>query len=208
MCTMKYNCNQGFDKSRMNLPTATTSSQKPEPESILVIDTDSDDEFANQTWSQDHGRVKLEFEPGTAQGDDSCSGDGDPDADVAGVPLHKQLDIASEASEADVPTTRPTKRLCTHEETSNLDMSDGHYLQEVEKEVEVEVVVEKPTSSNEGAEAAKAAKSTKSMVGGRHKVHSSPDFLLIPISPAPACIISLNANDHRWRAKWKNQAFA
>lgn len=37
----------------------------------------------------------------------------------------------------------------------------------------------------------------------RVRVHSSPDTLLIPISPFPCCIIRLNVNDHRWVSEWK-----
>ena len=37
----------------------------------------------------------------------------------------------------------------------------------------------------------------------RTKVYSSPDEILVPISPYPACSIRLNFNDHRWTATWQ-----
>lgn len=37
----------------------------------------------------------------------------------------------------------------------------------------------------------------------RSKVYRSPEDILIPISPFPACTIRLNANDHRFSAIWK-----
>ena len=40
---------------------------------------------------------------------------------------------------------------------------------------------------------------------GSKKVHSSPDEILLPISPYPACSIRLNFNDHRFTAKWRNE---
>ena len=37
----------------------------------------------------------------------------------------------------------------------------------------------------------------------RPKVHASPDDILGPISPKPACIIRLSKTDHRWVCSWK-----
>ena len=37
----------------------------------------------------------------------------------------------------------------------------------------------------------------------RKKIHRSPDDILLPISPQPACAIRLNFNDHRFGAYWK-----
>lgn len=36
------------------------------------------------------------------------------------------------------------------------------------------------------------------------KVHSSPDDILRPISPYPACSIRLNFNDHRFTGQWRS----
>ena len=37
----------------------------------------------------------------------------------------------------------------------------------------------------------------------RTKVYSSPDSILVPISPYPSCTIRLNTNDHRFSSIWK-----
>lgn len=44
---------------------------------------------------------------------------------------------------------------------------------------------------------------TKASASGFKRVYSSPNDILIPISPYPACTIRVNFNDHRFTATWK-----
>ncbi len=39
----------------------------------------------------------------------------------------------------------------------------------------------------------------------RPKMHKSPEDILLPLSPYPACIIALSFRDHRWVARWRKK---
>eukprot|EP00438_Fugacium_kawagutii_P014455 Skav223502 [mRNA] locus=scaffold1160:119664:120197:- [translate_table: standard] len=54
------------------------------------------------------------------------------------------------------------------------------------------------------APASRPASSSVAAADGmfRQKIYRSPEELLRPLSP-PGCIISLNANDHRWVSTWR-----
>ena len=70
----------------------------------------------------------------------------------------------------------------------------------------VNPAVEPPSAPNPAVE---PPTGTSSAPSGVHrtstKVHVSPDEILQPISPYPACIISLSFKDHRWVARWRKK---
>lgn len=168
-------------------------------EMIELLSSDDEDKHPGDMFASSAG--DCEYSPSIF--------DGQPDAVVFGdggeLSQDKQADEELEGSEtkrlqlddADAPptsVTEPTDLFAAVDSAPSEPAGDAAGL-----------ASEPVPQTTMDAEPAAIQPATRTRASGMHhtKVFSSPDEILIPISPFPACSLRLNANDHRWVSTWK-----
>ena len=79
------------------------------------------------------------------------------------------------------------------EQTDDIETETTHQSKRPRLSVEFEDVAPERSSSNQPSGIS------------RTKQHTSPEDILLPLSPYPACLLALSFKDHRWVARWRKK---